>query len=575
MAPVTSVIPAQSACERSGELYLPPRLRVAVFASSQMQPLAIVEAFAEIAVSDFAEIVLIAVSKQPEPVIAWRWRLYRAIDEWVFPGKSSSARRDLLSSLQTIRTLEIPEHISGPVVVNIWQAEIAALHLDVALVLGDFAHNALRGLAKFGVWRFEFGTRPDQSAGFEGFREVATREPLTISRLTAVLANNAEKVLYESRSRTSPFSVTRNHDKLLRRAALFPGRVLKRLHRTGSTAFELRVPVLHPQHEHAPAIDLDVTRSLATIGQRIIERGLEKLWFVDQWFLAYRFTNDDEKAPMLGKFTCLMPPKDRFWADPFPLEHDGRHFIFFEELVFAEGKAHIAVVEVGRNGACSQPQRVLERPYHLSYPFLIEADGQLFMVPETAQNGTVELYRCLHFPDRWILEKVLLQVPHCVDATLHFSEKKWWMFVNIGCDDADVHDELHLYYAESLLGEWHAHRLNPIKSDVRSARPAGRLYARNGQCYRPAQIGTPLYGSGISINEVLTLSPDDYREQEVARFVAPSTDSIFGVHTINRGGSLSVVDGFTRRKRWGNTHIEFFEPACLKPDAEYSTAYDA
>ena len=564
--PLMPVIAGVSA--RPGELSPPPRLRIALFASSRMQPGAIVDALADMAASDFAEIVLIAVSQRPAPVLPWYWRICRACDQFVFSRESaSSVLTDLLPRLPSVRTLTLPEYLAGPVVVNIWQAEIAALRLDAILALGDFEHQMLKGLARFGVWHFGFGAQPERLAGLEGFREVADGQSITPSRLTALLANGRETLLYESRSRTTPFSMMRNRDKLLRRTARFPGRVLKELHRTGTAGVEAPARSLLQQPAQAPSADLEVMRSLARIGERMMGRSLEKLLCVDQWFLAYRFSKGDDEAPMQGKFTCLMPPKDRFWADPFPLQRDGRHFIFFEELIFAENKAHIAVVEVGRNGVCSKPQRVLERPYHLSYPCLIEAEGQLLMVPETGQNGTVELYRCLHFPDRWVLEKVLLRVPHCVDATLHQADGKWWMFVNVGTDDADVHDELHLYYADSLDSEWQAHRLNPIKSDVRSARPAGHLYARNGQCYRPAQMGAPIYGSGISINRVLKLSPDEYLEQEVERFVAPNADGILGVHTFNRAGSLSVIDGFARRRRWGQKPIEFFEPARMGPDS--------
>ena len=533
-----------------------------------MQPRAIVEALAEIAASEFAEIVLIAVSMGPAQNIPWRWRAYRAIDQWLFGTKSRSSEPiDLLSRLEGIRSLTLPRHIANPVVVNIWQAEIAALRLDVTFVLGDFERHTLKGMARYGVWHFGLGTQTEGCTGLEGFQEVANGQAMTASRLSALLPDGDEQLLYESRSRTTPFSITRNRDKLLHRAAQFPARVLKALHRSGSSTLTHPLYSAAPHRAPASSANLKVSRSLAGIGERIIERGLQKLLYVDQWFLACRFGNGDDEAPMLGKFTCLMPPKDRFWADPFPLERDGHHFIFFEELIFAEGKAHIAVVEVGSDGRYSHPQRVLERPYHLSYPFLIEDGGQLFMVPETGQNGTVELYRCLHFPDRWVLEKVLLQVPHAVDATLHKADGMWWMFVNVGTNDADVHDELHLYYADNLCGEWRPHRLNPIKSDVRSARPAGRLYERNGQLYRPSQIGAPLYGSGISINQVLKLSPEEYLEQEVERFVAPNADRIVGIHTFNRAGNLNVVDGFVRRKRWGQAQIEGFEPARLGPDS--------
>jgi hypothetical protein len=194
--------------------------------------------------------------------------------------------------------------------------------------------------------------------------------------------------------------------------------------------------------------------------------------------------------------------------------------------------------------------RVLERDYHLSYPFLLEHDGQLYMIPETAQKGTVEVYRCVDFPLRWRLERVLLDGLRCVDATFHRGTGRWWMFANVAASGSRMFDdELHLFHAESLLGDWQPHRRNPVKSDARSARPAGQLYWRNGALCRPAQICAPLYGSGLSINRVLRLTLQDYAERQIERILPSREDGLLGVHTINRAGNLTVIDAFTRRLR--------------------------
>jgi hypothetical protein len=109
-------------------------------------------------------------------------------------------------------------------------------------------------------------------------------------------------------------------------------------------------------------------------------------------------------------------------------------------------------------------------------------------------------------------------------------------------------DELHLFHADSLLGDWQPHRRNPVKSDARCARPAGQLYWRNGTLYRPAQICAPLYGSGLSINRVLRLTPLDYAERQVERILP--ANGLLGVHTVNRAGDLTVIDAFSRRPRF-------------------------
>jgi hypothetical protein len=161
----------------------------------------------------------------------------------------------------------------------------------------------------------------------------------------------------------------------------------------------------------------------------------------------------------------------------------------------------------------------------------------------------VELYRCIDFPLRWKLEKTLLEGLRLVDATFHRGPDRWWMFANAAASGSRVFDdELHLFHADKLLGPWQPHRRNPVKSDARCARPAGKLYWRNGALYRPAQICVPLYGAGLSINRVQRLTPEDYAERQVERILP--ANGLLGLHTLNRAGDLTVIDAFTRRSRF-------------------------
>ena len=78
---------------------------------------------------------------------------------------------------------------------------------------------------------------------------------------------------------------------------------------------------------------------------------------------------------------------------------------------------------------------MLERDYHLSYPFLFEWHGQLSMAPETKRNKTIELYRYVEFPLKWEFERVIIDDVQAVDATLHELDGMWWLFCNIGGQD--------------------------------------------------------------------------------------------------------------------------------------------
>ena len=513
----------------------PRRLRVGIFADSALQPRWVVEAFAKVARSDFAEISLIDIRASDPEAVAPLWRLYGSFDRWVF-GSDPSDRLALAESVPHRRIAS------------------ADPDLDVAFVLGNVDDSRLDGVARYGVWRFCFGSDGAESEAIAGVREVAREHPLTGSGLKVRLSpDSPPRLAYQSWSRTYPFSVARNRDQLLRKTAEFAFRALREVHRSGHSWLQSCKPVKSTRDRTGDMNSADLLR----IGSRLLRRGAEKALTVEQWFMAFRFSSGFAQGGKVGSipadlsgFTRIMPPKDRDWADPFALEKDGRYYVFFEELPFASRKAHISMIELDRSGRWSAPVRVLERDYHLSYPFLFEHEGVLYMIPESARNRTVELYRCVEFPHAWKLERKLLEGVRCVDATLHRAADRWWMFANAAAGESRMFDdELHLFSAERLSGDWQPHPRNPVKSDARCSRPAGRLFTRNGALYRPAQVCVPLYGAGLSINRVVKLTPQEYAERQVERILPPAGSGLLGLHTMNHAGDLTVVDAFIRRRR--------------------------
>ncbi|MGQ0547460.1 MAG: glucosamine inositolphosphorylceramide transferase family protein [Betaproteobacteria bacterium] len=503
----------------------PRKLRVGIFAGGRLQPRWLVEGLARAARSEFAEVTVIALSEPARQARAGLLGAYARIDQWAFGA-------------EPCEPLELPAHVPHQVLIQgkTWSVpDFLRFRLDVALALGELDDAALDGIAALGVWRY----------GFDGFREVADGKPVTGSRLLARLAAGAPpRIAYESWSRTYPLSVARNRGELLYKTAEFAERALREAHRSGRAWLEqCRFFKVDGEGAATPS-----ATSLLKIGGRILRRGVEKALGIDQWFLAFSLGNAAPN-PSLAGFTRLLPPRDRDWADPFAIEKGGRYYVFFEELPRAARKAHISMLEIDAEGRWSAPVRVLERDYHLSYPFLLEHEGALYMIPESAQRGRVELYRCTDFPRRWRLEKTLLEGVRLVDPTLHRGPDRWWLFANAAPGASRVFDdELHLYHAPALAGEWQPHRRNPVRSDARCARPAGRLFWRNGALHRPAQICVPRYGAGIAVHRVLRLTPHEYAERQVER-VLPAGDGLLGLHTLNRAGHLTVVDGFTRRRR--------------------------
>jgi hypothetical protein len=253
-----------------------------------------------------------------------------------------------------------------------------------------------------------------------------------------------------------------------------------------------------------------------------------------------------------GAFRMLAPPGRSFIADPFLFEHPSGEHLFMELFPYATRRGVIAASRVDERGDVGPPRVVLERPYHLSYPLVLEWRGELFMIPETVGHRTVELYRCERFPDRWTLDATLLADLAAADATVIEHDGCLWMFVCVAPPGLLLHTELHLYSADDLRGPWRPHPLNPVVSDVRRARPAGRPWMEDGRWIRPGQDSSVRYGYGLTLARIDVLTREDYAEEPIAH-VAPEAlpwaRGARGLHTWNASRRFCVTDVSVRRLR--------------------------
>jgi len=281
---------------------------------------------------------------------------------------------------------------------------------------------------------------------------------------------------------------------------------------------------------------------------------LDSRFFTDQWMLLYSFSPFN---PLKGSspinFTKIIPPKDRFWADPFIYERNNQHYLFLEELIYNDikRKGHISVMTLNKDGTYTQPTCILKKDYHLSYPFLIEDNKQLYMIPETNENETIELYKCLKFPYEWEFVMNLMKNIVAVDTTILKKDNRYWMFTNIQeSNGASKNNELFIFYSDNLLSQnWHSHAQNPIVSDVTRARPAGNIFEFNHEFYRPSQNCGKHYGYAFSINKITELTEEKYEEYEVSSIIPDWDENINSTHTINQLNDLTIIDGRMHKKK--------------------------
>jgi hypothetical protein len=362
-------------------------------------------------------------------------------------------------------------------------------------------------------------------------------------------------VLYRSYSSTNDMSLTDNRSNVDWKTLHFIPRKLKELHQEGEETFFARVQEknAHPKLYDRRLYTAPTNRERSVLLWRKLLQKVSRKWdntfYFRQWMLLYDIR--EGMSTSLWRFKHITPPKDRFWADPFVVARDNKYYIFIEEFLYATQKGHISFIVMNKDGSWEFPIRVLETPYHLSYPFILEFEGDLYMVPESYESRTVALYKCTVFPRKWEFQKNLMEKCRAIDTTLFQWQGKWWMFANgIETEGASFSDELFLYHSDSPLSDnWTPHPRNPIVSDVRSARPAGRLFVRNGRLYRPSQNSSRHYGYGFNICEITKMTESDYEEKIVEK-VEPKWDrNIVSTHTFNYVDGLTIIDGQLRRRR--------------------------
>ncbi|XP_002983855.2 glycosyltransferase family protein 64 protein C5 [Selaginella moellendorffii] len=208
-----------------------------------------------------------------------------------------------------------------------------------------------------------------------------------------------------------------------------------------------------------------------------------------------------------------------FVADPFLYLRDESMYIFYESKNSVTMQGDIGVAESLDQGATWKTLGIaLDEPWHLSYPFVFDHDGQVYMMPEGSSQGDLRLYRAVQFPLQWTLEKVLIRKP-LVDAAMVEYNGLFWIFAsNFQRFGSRKNGELEVWYSSSPLGTWKQHRGNPVRNGDKSlgARNAGRLFIYNGHIYRPGQDCGSTYGSRVKLFRVETLTKDKFKEVEVS-----------------------------------------------------------
>ncbi len=432
---------------------------------------------------------------------------------------------------------------------------VRQMNLDVLI---RFGFNILRGeilqAARYGVWSYHHGDNEFYRGGPPCFWEMEEGNPITGVTLQVLTEDlDAGRILYKGFFATEKgLSWSRNRVQPYWGASTFVIQKLRQLHEHGWECVQSEMLPPAPYRGKARLYTAPTNgqmlrwlgRSLARGAVSLGSNPLRRLW-IGHWALAvHRGSRVDVTAGPavdLSRFCWIQWPRGHFYADPFLFRQQGKPWVSFEDYDYAAKCGSIVCAEVLAYGGISETACALQRPYHLSYPCIFRVGEEIYMAPETRAHGTVEMYRCKRFPGDWELVKVFLQ-SSAVDTTVWSEGGTHWFFVTLR-EPRGGGLQLWLFYSTDILGHWTSHPSNPISTDVCRSRGGGAIYREGERLIRPSQDCSGNYGRSFTLNEILVLNREEYRERPYATVEAPQ--GMIGTHTYSRLDDIEMIDGCT------------------------------
>ena len=318
-------------------------------------------------------------------------------------------------------------------------------------------------------------------------------------------------------------------------------------------ALLIEMALAKPRQDCAPAarVDRAPTTSLSWLLRNLSFQCTRALYHLcchsPHWRVGWRFTSGKgviETGAITGAPWRLMLDREMgFAADPFPIEWRGRIGVFYERMNYRADRGEIWFQPFDERGPAGEPVPAIREPWHLSYPFLIEEDGELYMIPEASVSRAVTLYRCVAFPDRWEPVARILDDVEAADATVFKHDGRYWMTSVVRNGVGGYSDTLAIHHAPGLFGPWEPHALNPVVVDVRFSRPAGAVVRTATGLHRPVQDCSRGYGAAMEIMRIDRLDPENFSQSQIARLAPGAAWPGARLHTLNRWGRLECIDG--------------------------------
>lgn len=429
--------------------------------------------------------------------------------------------------------------------------DLKNLRLDLIINLGvQSIPSVLFTVSSHGVWEMLFKDFSLKKAAPVGFLEVLKKKQVIGATLLRIGVNPEENEVLDTAYFNRHWSMTETATIVAEGSvSLF----FKNLGKLKNNALEVQSNSSNEKFENEKLSFQNVLVYLCSFYFEFLNKLFEKVMskvFKRRYECWTIFTGSQGFFEHITSSPIpLKMPKDEFWADPFLFHYNEKEYLFFENYSYKTKRGKISC-GILKDGQLMDIGDVLDFNFHLSFPFIFEENGEIFLMPESSENKKLEVFKAVAFPFKWELYSTAFEGEAVGDAFFHIDEEEQkWLFLNKqAAETAAMNSELFIYKVDSYkFNSLIPHKQNPVLIDARVARNGGSIFKHNNQLYRPSQRNVDgIYGRALNINRVDKLTIDEYVETTI-QIIEPDFDKkLMGLHHVHQCNGKFVFDAAYR-----------------------------
>lgn len=297
-----------------------------------------------------------------------------------------------------------------------------------------------------------------------------------------------------------------------------------------------------------------------------IRQIIGKYWYLlteYEYCLVYRL--DDGK-----ECRVLKPDFRRWYADPIPFFFESRYYVFVEVFDKLKGKGYIGVSHIDSDSRLTRPIKIIEEPFHMSFPNVFVYREQVYMVPECSASGQIRIYQMVNRDiKKWNLYYTF-EKESIVDIAVCKSSGSKIYFLASELNAKNPYQTRAIIYEISNLSDRSKIQMNLIwqqEEYTYAARNGGNFISDDKGELRVAQHSTKdIYGKFITLNRVKQLNRNGLEEEVIKKIssgdipanLPPFIYRVWGIHTYGHVNRLRIADLSVQRFSLGGLFMKAY-----------------